>query len=92
MTDKEKFYQLALNVVNSKFKTLEVFENEIDEIKISQLHTELTFYPGVMRLELFSTRYSELLIVGEDYPDKIDKLIRCLKFCGYDESLLEGIE
>lgn len=93
MTDLEKFYQLALNIVNSKFKTLEIFENEIDEIKVSQLHTELIFYPDIKRIELFGTRYlSELLIVGKDYPDKIDELIRTLKFCGYDESLFEGIE
>lgn len=93
MTDLEKFYQLALNIINSNYKTLEMFENEIDEIKVSQPHTELTFYPEVMQLELFGTRYlSELFIVGKDYPDKIDELIRILKFCGYDESLFEGIE
>lgn len=95
MTSKEKYYRLAQNVIASKFKvlisqnyTVTEIDAPIDEIRKYWLALDLK---PVRELTIFERVSCEpILIVSEESPKKINKMIRRIRKLGNKE-LLEGL-
>lgn len=89
MTDKEKFYKLALNLFKSNFKSIEFYRGKIDCLSLDNLAgSQLKFYLNTGEknswyLEdtfYFQNDNSNLkLSVGENDPIEIDRLIQEVK-------------
>ena len=95
MTDSEKFYKLALNVINDESKIIGYFYNDLCYIKVSGLTYEicLNCYPK-------TTKMFELIVKSDDYVvisasennlSTINEFIKKIGSVGFNR-LLEGIE
>lgn len=97
MTNLEKFYKLALNLLNDRFKSVSYIDDKVSEVFVRLGKDCLTFYPNtpIRYFEYYSYRFQdELCVVGEDDPRKMNELIDLIKdnFVFRGKSLLEGIE
>lgn len=93
MTDREKFYKLALNIVNYPYKEAKFFYDAISQFIISDGENKLCFYCFSICTEIYAYHHDEFDVhVYEDNPCNIDELIDHIKtyFPGID--ILEGIE
>lgn len=96
MTNKEKYYKLALNILNSDFKNFVLQNNILTEIDIPiddsrEYWLALNLQP-MREISLFE-RVScyPFLRAPEESPKKINKIIRRIRESG-NKALLKGIE
>lgn len=95
MENKEKYYRLARNILDSKFKTLISENNTVTEIDtpiddIREYWLALDIHP-VKEITIFERVSCEpILSVSEESPKKINKMIRRIKKLGNKE-LLKGL-
>ena len=94
MTNLEKFYKLALNMLSNPIRNIRYCLSKIEKISIKIQNDKLSFYPNLSEryFEYYSYYYDDLIyFIGENDPVNMDDLIERLKVCGC-ESLLDGIE
>ena len=95
MTNKEKFYKLAMNVINDKHKVIKYVDGQISNITVSNSRNEIYFKCTPIRCFQFYVfvRDEVPVTVDEDDPSNIDELIGYIKkYFQYRENILDGLE
>ena len=95
MTDLEKFYKLAHNVLNDKHKVVKYLDGKITDIFINDGRNRLFFCcdPEFRYFEFYVFVHDQIEVhVDEDNPKNMEDLITYIKSYHFRENILEGIE
>lgn len=93
MTNLEKFYKLALNIVNDENKVVGYFDNDFSYIKVPNLHYEVLLnYSEPKVIELINRDTSNTILYAyESNPNQINEFLLKIRAVGFND-LLDGIE
>ena len=93
MTDLEKFYKLALNIVNDENKVVGYFDNDFSYIKIPNLNYEVSLDYSEPKVIKLINRYTNntIFCAYESTPYYINEFLLKIRVAGFND-LLDGIE